>query len=114
MTDVLDILTRLEKLLMKYKVISSPFLQLRDLYEQDKEAFWDKINSLVWWGGSGSYADIILKATGQITAKEELEDNRAYRRAMIDLANAMEQSGISNEGANFIAETFQKWEEEGI
>ncbi len=87
----------------------------KDLFSKDRVQFWAGVNSLDWWGGSGSVADVHLYDPNRaITDREQKEDNRRYRAALIVIFEEMVKTGQENKKGEMWVDTFKKWQKQGV
>jgi hypothetical protein len=87
----------------------------KKLFSGDQTKFWAGINSLDWWGGSGSMADFYLyDLNSAITDMEQREDNRRFRVALVVIYEEMVKAGQKNERGEMWIDTFKKWQKQGI
>ncbi len=107
----------LEELLRKYKEPARADLIATccSLFESDERQVWQTIDSLSWWGGSGSVADLVLiDNSHSLSEEEQRADNHLYESALISIYQAMVKVGLKNERADFWVKTFQSWHRKGI
>jgi hypothetical protein len=109
MSDVDDILTRIETLLTKYDhpgqagVIAS----LKALREREPNAHRTMIQGVDVWGGAGAVWEVCL--TWRVPQDPSTrEDERAFRSLIIALADSMDREGISTERSRYIARIFRE------
>jgi hypothetical protein len=88
------------------------FGKLGRLLATDPQSFWPKLDTLTWWGGAGSFADFYC-FDASLPASECRADNRAYCKALAEIAEAMPKAGIHNARAQSWADIFRQWEAEG-
>ena len=85
------------------------------LFNVDQDQFWEGVNSLDWWDGSGSLADVYLYAPNDaIKNTEKEDDNRRYRAAMVVIYEEMIRYGKENIRGKMWIDTFKKWQGQGI
>lgn len=107
----------LEGLLRKYGDLSRAgwIAEQRALFQQDEAAFWSKLDSLEWWGGPGSMADLSLyDAKKTVSGKDQKADNRRYRAVLISIYESMARQGIENIRGKAWIETFKEWQRLGL
>jgi hypothetical protein len=69
-----------------------------------------------WWGGMGSMNDNYLYSADRAlsSSAEELQDNRAFRLALLAVCEAIEANAITMPNAEACAATFREWEKSGV
>jgi hypothetical protein len=104
-------------LLLKYGDLSraSWIMKSKELFSKNRVQFWTGVNSLEWWGGSGSMADVNLyNPNSAILETEQRDDNRRYRAALIAIYEEMVENGQENKRGEMWIDTFKKWQKQGI
>jgi hypothetical protein len=71
-----------------------------------------QLRSIDMWGGAGAVWEVSF-STPQMS-EEMKADEQSFRRAIIDLVEAMNQMGISTDRSQFICATFQDWLTNGL
>jgi len=113
MEKILEDLAVMEQLFRKYDLIGIANLMVKyaKIYQDDRSLFWSKVNSIDWWGGSGSIADINLYRDDMVISNGERKaDNRKLRAALISIYREMSNTGYQNERAKSWVEIFMEWE----
>jgi hypothetical protein len=64
------------------------------------------------WGGSGAVWDVYLPRSHR--SEQSKADERDFRRAIIRIAETMNQLKIGTDRSRFIAATFQGWLDKGL
>ena len=113
--DMIQALRTIEAILRKYglgerNVITAAIAEA----EAGKPGFADGLAGLTVWGGSGSLADIELKAS-RLAQPDTASDQRAFQEALIVLADYLNAHEVGTESmrarAREIAVTFRRWNE---
>ena len=114
---ILEELNVIVNLLMKYGDLSRAnwIVKSKEFYSEDRIQFWTRVNSLEWWGGAGSIADVYLyNPNSAIVELEQKEDNRRYQAALIAIYEKMVENGQENKRGAMWVDTFKKWQKQGI
>lgn len=106
----------MEQLLRKYNDSARADLiaDWHILFEENEELFWEKVDSLDWWGGSGSMADYCLNNSSGESDHEKKMDNRRFRAALIIIYEGMVKAGQTHDRGKRWIEIFKQWQKEGI
>jgi hypothetical protein len=106
--ELLNNLMQLETLLRKYhhdgqaNVVADIIASI-----QHGEPDYKRLAGVDFWGGSGSVADVNLIPGTK--SDDDKRDIRAFRQAIVNLADEMDKLGIGHARSRDIAATFREW-----
>jgi len=109
-------LEAMEQLLKKYgdTARANSVSEYSTLLKENETLFWSKVDSLSWWGGSGSMADYYLYGKSDTKPDEQKMDNHRFRAALIAIYQGMVESGRTNERGKFWVEIFDTWQKKEL
>jgi hypothetical protein len=89
------------------------FERLHQLLSFDIQSYWRELDTLTWWGGAGSFADFVCIDASR-SEEETRADDRTYRKALIEIADAIPKASKLSKRAQSLAGIFRYWEAIGI
>lgn len=106
MSTMISILEELRRLLTdsSHPAQAAFVAELIELHPSDPHRFTQLLQSIGMWGGAGAVWEV-----GPINM-----DEKAFRSAIIALADQMEAEGIGSDRSRFVAVVFRKWNDMGI
>jgi hypothetical protein len=76
------------------------------------EPDYKELAGIEMWGGAGAVWEVLL--TPSSNSREEQADKESFQKAIVAIADAMDQLGIGTDRSRFIAKTFQGWLDKGL
>jgi hypothetical protein len=117
MKKVSEELEIMEQLFRKYNNLAraNSVVSLSALLNENEALFWEKVDSLDWWGGSGSMADYYLyNSSGTQSDHEKKKDNQRFRAALIAIYDGMVKFGRTNDRGKQWIDVFKQWQKQNI
>lgn len=81
---------------------------------EDSDDFATSIAGVDMWGGSGAVWDVCGFGGRGAPEDEAKRDETAFRKAVIRLAEEMDELGIGTERSRYIADLFRQWQKQGL
>jgi hypothetical protein len=80
----------------------------------DQTEFRRRVQDVEMWGGSGSVIDCAIVANPRHVTPDLQQDERAFRSAIVQLADEMDRAGLGTPRSRDVAATFRARIERGI
>jgi hypothetical protein len=107
--ELLNNLIHLENLLRKYHHYAQANVMSDIIASIERgEPHYKRLAGVDMWGGAGAVWEVEL-IPGGVKSKEHKEDERAFRRSIINIAAQMDQLGIGHARSRSTADIFGKW-----
>jgi hypothetical protein len=106
-------LNEIAQLLIKYKHHSQARVveEILDTLKTPSPDF-ERLRGIDMWGGAGAVWEVYLPQLFNSEQSKAAEGD--FRRAIIRIAETMNQMGIGTDRSQFIAATFQRWLDNGL
>ena len=105
-------LLRIEALLRKHDFDAEADLVATLLVEYDapdSTRFRHALQDDAMWGGPGSVIDCSVVSSARVVTPEMRHDERAFRSAVVQLAEEMDRAGLGTPHSREVAATFRSW-----
>ena len=114
--DMLKTLTEIRDLLLKHDFPDQGSFvgRLVEMAEEGRDAFATEVTGGAMWGGAGAAWEVGTFKGHKIPDAEAGQDEAIFRKALIRLAEKMDEAGIGTPRSRDIAGILRYWQEKGL